>query len=114
MSERDEFEERRIIRAFASAAREIPPLAPEEVSDLLNEATAATTGRSRRSPHLPQLGRLLAIAAAVVVAVGLGAIASESRHSSREPAGPTARVASFPEGTALHLLLSAGATDRAS
>jgi hypothetical protein len=109
----NEVEERRVIRLLADVAAEVSPLPSEDVDHLL---AAAMRRRSRAHRRSPGLHHLLATgaAAAVVLGVALGLTASHSQAPSREPASTSASLASFPEGSALQLLLSTDATERRS
>ena len=108
----NEVEERRVIRLLADAAADIAPLPEREVDALL---TAATGGSARpvrrRRPVARQLQHAVAVAAAAVVVISssLTLTSSEPQPASSRPGATDARLASFPEGSALRLLLSISA-----
>jgi hypothetical protein len=97
----NEVEERRVIRLLHVVADEIEPLSEDEVLTLVNAAGRGVA--PRRARRVPARGLLAAAAAAAVVA---GAILGSSGPTPG-PAPATTQLASFPEGSALHLLISA-------
>lgn len=108
----NEVEERRVIRLLADAADDITPLSGQEVDELLHAAVGGATGGRprlvRRRPVARRLQHVLAAgAAAAVVVSGSLALTSSPPHGAATDSGSTdARLASFPEGSALRLLLS--------
>jgi hypothetical protein len=97
----NEVEERRVIRLLQEAANAVPPLSEVEVGTLLDAAgRGVAPGRTCR---LPTRALLAAAAAAAVVA---GTTVGSSTPGPG-PAPATAQLASFPEGSALQLLISA-------
>lgn len=108
---RNEVEERRVIRLLADVAAQVPALTPEEVDCVLGAAV-----HRKRSRVARRLRPLLATsaAAAVILGVAVGLTASHSQPPSREPATTNAGMTSFPEGSALQLLLSTDAAERRS
>jgi hypothetical protein len=98
----NELEERRVIRLLDGIA--VDPLPAEQVGELLHTATLGAGGR-RRSRLLP---RVLAVGAAAALILGTALTSSlpGSQSSPSGRAGAPAHLASFPEGSALHLLLS--------
>jgi hypothetical protein len=108
---RNEVEERRVIRLLAGAAEAIPPLQEPEVDAALARVVAAGASghRARRSfvPRRPHLLSVAAVAAAAALVAVLPASLRESRPAGgSSPAGVDAYEVSFPEGSALSLLLS--------
>ena len=108
----NELEERRVIRLLAVAADAVPPLHDVEVETLARIAAARPpTGRSLRhfAPRRPSL--LAAAAAATVLAVVLPL----RQHEPQRPFSPAgaAPTVSFPEGSALSLLLTRPSERRA-
>lgn len=112
----DELEERRIVRRLTHLADAVEPLADDELDAILRGATSAASARpaagrlrGRSVRYLP--GIAAAAAAAVAIAVGFG-------HSESSPDGPQLRgttperLLSFPEGSALELLLSRAGAER--
>lgn len=111
----NEVEERRMIRLLANAAADVAPLSSDEVDRLLRSATQGVRDRPRSRRRLSRLQPLIAAAAAaVVVGVTLGSSVPGTRPDSPAPAATKAQLASFPEGSALQLLLSANGRDSAS
>lgn len=108
-----DLEERRVMRLLAGAADEVVPLAPGAVERALRDATR---GPSRVHRPRLRLHHLVAAAAAVAVALGstLGLVAPQPQ---RPPAGTVSAevgLASFPEGSALRLLLAPRTEARSS
>jgi ferric-dicitrate binding protein FerR (iron transport regulator) len=103
----DELEERRVMRRLAGLAAAVPDLADAELHRLVT--ARPVRGRRRRSParYLP------AVAACAVVAIGVSVQLDRPapRPSSTIP-GSTELV-TFPQGTALQLLLAPGPRDKA-
>jgi hypothetical protein len=113
----NELEERLVIRLLNEMADAVDPLREGELSALRRPAALprAVDRRSRRRPTLP--ARAL-VAAAAVAAVALGTTVSSnltrSQPSSARGASAHTQLASFPEGSALHLLLTADGAARTS
>ena len=102
----NEVEERRVIRLLAELADGVPALPDDQLCSFpAAYAPANPRGRSRRfrtpSRYLP------AVAAAAVVAIGVSVQleGTASRPSSAAHPG-SAELATFPEGTALQLLIA--------
>ena len=108
----NEVEERRVIRLLADVGDHIAPLTGREVDELLRSAIdGASGGRPRlvrRRPVARRLQHLGAAAAAVAVVISGSLVLTASQpHGAATDSGSTdARLASFPEGSALRLLLS--------
>ena len=107
----NEVEERRVIRLLADAADDVTPLSGVEVYGLLRSAIdGASGGRPRLVHRRPLTRRLLpvvaAAAAALLVSGGLVVTASQPQGAATDAGSTDAQVASFPEGSALRLLLS--------
>jgi hypothetical protein len=104
----NEVEERRIIRLLADAADDVSPLSGREVDELLHTATGGLPRLVRRRPvarRLQQISAAAAAAAAVVVG-SLVLTASQPQGAANDSGSTDARLAAFPEGSALRLLLS--------
>jgi len=104
----NEVEERRVIRLLAGAADDLAPLSRREVDGLLHTAMGGRPRPVRRRPlarRLQQVGAAAA-AAAVVVSGSLVLTASQPQGTAPHSGSTDARLASFPEGSALRLLLS--------
>ena len=102
----NELEERRVIRLLAAAAHAVPPLHDVEAETFSRLAVArqgAPRPFRRFAPRRPPL--LAAAAAASVLAVVLPMRQHEPQRPTR-PAGGAAPIVSFPEGSALSLLLA--------
>ena len=111
----DELEERRITRRLTRLAEAVEPLPDWELRTILNDVAAGkhvhrpARRQARLALRLP--GAAAAVAAALAVAVGIG-------HSGRSPdngqVGGTApeHLLSFPEGSALELLLARAGAER--
>jgi hypothetical protein len=112
----DELEERRVVRRLSGLAEAVEPLPDGELAALLSGVSSGRLGR--RPPgglrtqawrHLP--GAAAALAAVLAIAVGI-------RHAEAGFDGPEdrgtapVRLLSFPEGSALELLLSRAGEDR--
>jgi hypothetical protein len=97
----NEVEERRVIRLLHELADEVWPLPEDEVPALVDAAGRGVA--PRRPRRLPARALLAAAAAAAVVAgTTLG-----SSGPAPGPAPAATQLVSFPEGSALHLLISA-------
>ena len=103
----DEVEERRVMRRLARLDAAVPELADAEVHRLVRARLVRI--RRRRSParYLP------AVAAAATVAIGVSVQIDRPapRPSSTAPGGT--ELATFPQGTALQLLLAPGPREEA-
>lgn len=108
----NELEERRVIRLLSGAADAVPALHDVEVETLVRLAAAPPGARrARRRFPLPRASLLAAAAAAVVALVlPLGPRESDPPQSS---SGVAAATVSFPEGSALALLLTPPSERRA-
>jgi hypothetical protein len=104
----NEVEERRVIRLLADAADGIPPLSAREVDALLHTASGGRPRLVRRRRVARRLQRVSAAAAAAAVVVGgsLALTASQPHRGATDSGSTAARPASFPEGSALRLLLA--------
>jgi hypothetical protein len=108
----NEVEERRVIRLLAGLASDVPALRADEVHRAVESASAparVTSGhvRSRRSARC-----FSAVAAAAVVAMALSVQFEAPAERASSAAPSSASAATFPEGSALELLLSASETSR--
>ncbi len=109
----DELEERRVVRRLAGLAEAVEPLRDDEVRAVLRGVVAGDVARRprRRTRIGGALPGLAATAAAVLaIAVGIG----HAERSGGDPAnrGTTPELLSFPEGSALELLLSRADAER--
>ena len=113
----DELEERRVARRLTALAEAVEPL-PDRQLDAILSAVAlgvpvrrpARGLRARASRHVSGVAAAAA-AAALAIAVGIG----NSQHSpdDRQVRGSVPeRLLSFPEGSALELLLSQAGEER--
>lgn len=105
----NEVEERRVMRLLADAAADVAPLPQGDVDELLLTATAggAPAGRRRRrvAHHLQHVVAVGA-AAAVFISSGLALTSSQPHQAASRTSAADAALTSFPEGSALRLLLS--------
>lgn len=105
----NEVEERRVMRLLADAAADVAPLPQHDVDAMLGAATGASARPARRrrpvARHL-QHAVAVAAAAAVVISSSLALTSSEPQPASTRSGATDVRLASFPEGSALRLLLS--------
>ena len=106
----NEVEERRVIRLLAGLADDVPALRADEVQRAVGSASEPArlmSGhvRSRRPARC-----FSAVAAAAVVALALSVQFEARAERSSSTAPGSASAATFPEGSALQLLLSASAT----
>jgi ferric-dicitrate binding protein FerR (iron transport regulator) len=105
----NEIEERRVMRLLGDAAAEVAPLPEHDVDSILRAATGGVPRAvRRRRPLARHLHHAVAAcaAAAVVISSSLALTSSEPQEAANR-SGPTdVRLASFPEGSALRLLLS--------
>ena len=103
---RNEVEERRVIRLLAELADAVPALPDDQLYSFpAASAPANSRGRSRRfrtpSRYLP------AVAAAAVVAIGVSVQLEGTASWSSSVTHPgSAELATFPQGTALQLLIA--------
>ena len=99
----NELQERRVIRLLNDAADTVEPLPSHEVGELLERAMLGVTIRRMARWHARNL-LAAAAAAAVILGTTLAAAVPGSQHS---PSGAAStQLATFPEGSALHLLLA--------
>ena len=105
----NELEERRVIRLLADAASDVAPLPDDDVDLMLRTATGGSAygGRRRRrvARHLQHAVAACA-AAAVVISSSLALTSSQPEQATNRSGPAETRLASFPEGSALRLLLS--------
>ena len=101
----NEIEERRVIRLLAELAADVPALPDDQLYSL--PAASASARARRRRIHAPAR-YFPAVAAAAVLAIGVSVQVegSASRPSTSDRPG-RAEVVTFPEGTALELLIGA-------
>jgi hypothetical protein len=100
----NELEERRVIRLLNELADSVDHLPAQEVDALLRPV--AMTHVVRRRPALQKRASVAAAAAAaVILGTTLASTVARSPSSSTGPGTAHAQLASFPEGSALHLLL---------
>ena len=113
----NEVEERRIMRLLSAAAADIAPLPQGDVAELLHSATAgaARVGRRRR-PVGRHLQHFVAVGAAAAIAISFGVAltSSQPQRAASRTSGADAALTSFPEGSALRLLLSVRGNGRGS
>jgi ferric-dicitrate binding protein FerR (iron transport regulator) len=105
----NEVEERRVIRLLADAADDVAPLPQHDVDALLSAATGGSAPPvRRRRPVARQLQHAVAAGAAAAAVIGSSLVltSSQPQSASTKPGGTDVRLASFPEGSALRLLLS--------
>lgn len=105
----NEVEERRVMRLLADAADDVAPLPQHEVDALISAATGVFARPARRRrPVARQLQQAVAAAAAVAAVIGSSLVltSSQPQPASTQSGATDARLASFPEGSALRLLLS--------
>jgi hypothetical protein len=103
---RNEVEERRVIRLLAGLTDDVPALRDDEIESLLREAPVASRHVRSRRP----VRSLSAFAAAAVAALAfLVQFEARGEHAS-STSSSRAPIASFPEGNALQLLLTASET----
>jgi hypothetical protein len=113
----NEVEERRVIRLLSDAAADVAALPEREVDVLLESAKRGVANRrGSRRPGARQLNHVIAtgVAAAVIIGAAVGSTFSSSGPASREPVTASASLASFPEGSALQLLLSISGNNHTS
>ena len=105
----NEVEERRVIRLLADLPDRLPGLADDEVAAFMTAASAPAV-RPHRPRRFERWGRRLpAVAAAVVVAVAVSVQLDRPAASGPSSAARSgsAEIVTFPEGTALQLLIAA-------
>ena len=111
----DELEERRITRRLTRLAEAVEPLPDGELRAILNDVASGksvrrpTRRRTRLALRLP--GAAAAVAAALAVAVGIEHSARSPEHGQVGGAAPE-HLLSFPEGSALELLLARAGAER--
>ncbi len=103
----NELEERRVIRLLAGLADDVPALSDDEIRHAVGSASALAPS-SRHIRWRQPTRRFSAVAAAAVVALAF-LVQFPGAHSSSAASG-NASIATFPQGDALQLLLSAGET----
>lgn len=117
MSDRvvDELEERRIARRLACLADAVESLPGEQLDAILSGVVTGTVPRRPASRFRARAGRQVhgaaTLAAALALAVGIG----HAEFGSNEPRGggtAPGQLLSFPEGSALELLLSQTEAER--
>jgi hypothetical protein len=109
VEQRNEVEERRVIRLLAGLADDAPDLPEGEVGRVLRSATARGRSMSGQA-RMRHRARFPAVAAAAVAALAcLVQFDAPAARSSAAVSG-SATVATFPEGNALELLLSSKVT----
>ena len=102
----NEVEERRVIRLLEAAADAVPPLHDAEVETLARLAAARPGARRSGRGWAPGRRALLAAAAAVTVLAAMLPMRHHEPQRPASPAGDASPMASFPEGSALSLLLT--------
>ena len=103
----DEVEERRVIRQLARLAAAVPELADAELHRLV-------TARAVRVRRLRSRARCLpAVAAAAAVAIGVSVQLDRPAPRSSSKVPGSTELVTFPQGTALQLLLAPGPRDEA-
>ena len=112
----DELEERRVVRRLSGLAEAVKPLPDGELAAILSGVASGDLGRRRPGGLRTQAWRGLpgaaaALAAVLAIAVGIGH--TEGGLDGPEDRGTApVRLLSFPEGSALELLLSRAGEDR--
>lgn len=108
----NEVEERRVIRMLSGLADDIPALRDDEIQCAVGSASALARVVSGhvRSRRPARCFSAMAAAAAVVVLALLVQLEAPAEQSSSAASG-SASAATFPEGSALQLLLSASETN---
>jgi len=107
----NELEERRVIRVLAGLADAVPALHDDEIQRAVGSAVLARA-MSGRGRSLRPARCFSAVAAAAVVALAFMVHFEAPAGRSSSAASGSAPSASFPEGSALQLLLSASGTNR--
>jgi hypothetical protein len=112
----NELEERRVIRVLNEVASVVEPLPPEDVDDVLHSATLGVSRLRPRRAMMLHARTLLAPAAAAALILGTTLVAAVpgSQPSPADATAAPAQLASFPEGSALQLLLSRNSSRDAS
>jgi hypothetical protein len=108
----NEVEERRVIRLLTGLADDVPALRPDEAQRAVESASAPTRVTSGRVRSRLPARCFSAVAAAAVVALALSVQFEAPAERSSSAASGSASAATFPEGSALQLLLSASETSR--
>ena len=106
----NEVEERRVIRILAGLAEGVPALRDYEIQRAVGSGVLARVlpGRARSL----RAARYFSAAAAAVVALAFVVHFEAPTGRSSSAASGSASAATFPEGSALQLLLSASGTSR--
>lgn len=99
----NELEERRVIRLLGEVGDAVEPLTADEIDALLQPAAL---GRVSVRRHTPRPRTLAAIAAAAAVVLGTTVLTRSSQPHAPGPAHARAELATFPDGSALQLLLA--------
>lgn len=103
----NEVEERRVMRLLSNLADLIPGLEDDDLFRFMNPSVADVRGRRARWFRSPPR-YLSAVAAAAVVAIGVSAqLHRPAPNPSFGTESGAAEIFTFPEGTALQLLLTA-------
>lgn len=106
----NEVEERRVIRLLAAMAEHVPALGDDEIQRAVGSAFPAARAMSGHVRSRRPARCFSAVAAAAMAAFALLAQLDAPAESSSSAASGTASAATFPEGSALGLLLSASET----
>jgi ferric-dicitrate binding protein FerR (iron transport regulator) len=101
----DDLEQRRVRRALEALGAGVEPLSDEELVRMARRAAASPRrhGLLQRRPAVPAAVAAIA-ASAAVAALTVGGLGSGGRDDGTAPAD--ARIVSFPEGSALRLLVT--------
>jgi ferric-dicitrate binding protein FerR (iron transport regulator) len=101
----DDLEPMRLRRALEALGAGVEPVSQEELARMARRAAAAPRPRGllARRPAVPAAVAAIA-ASAAVAALTVGGLGSGGGGNGAAPAD--ARLVSFPEGSALHLLLT--------
>ena len=108
----NEVEERRIIRVLAGLADDVPALRDDEIQHALGFAPALARVMSGHRSRRPARCFSAVAAAAAVVALAFSVQFETPAGRSASAASGSASAATFPEGSALQLLLAATETNR--
>ncbi len=109
----DELAERRIVRRLTELADAVEPLPDAEVDALLSGAAlGAVASRSGRRLRIGSALPGLAAAAAAALAIAVGIDDAERGGGDPANGAATPELLSFPEGSALELLLSRADAER--
>jgi ferric-dicitrate binding protein FerR (iron transport regulator) len=101
----DDLEPMRLRRALEALGAGVEPVSEEELARMARRAAAAPRSRGllARRPAVPAAVAAI-VASAAVAALTVGGLGSGNGGNGAAPAD--ARLVSFPEGSALHLLLT--------